>query len=118
MKYLFLFLAGISLGIGGELLIPQRLYTTVGAGCIRQKADNRVYMPQLLIYDKNQADYPIPFGGHAMTFVPSYRYAYALLTGEFTYLKQNECNELIDKYIDSRRIKPRMGPQKRPKPRK
>jgi hypothetical protein len=115
MKYLVLLIVGIILGIGGELLIPENLYTTVGSGCIKYKVDGRTYMPELLIYDKTMADYPIQFGGHPMTFMPSYRYAYALLTGEFSYLSQSECNDLIGKYIDSKHgMKPRRGPQKRP----
>lgn len=124
MKYLLILLAGISVGISGELLIPQKLYVTVGGGCIKQKSDGRVYMPELLIYDAKMTDfdYPIMYGGNPMTFVPSYRYAYALLTGELTYLSTKDCNSLIEKHIDavekerhSTKIKPRIShkPSKR-----
>ena|SRR5271165_1946414 len=99
MKYLLILLLGITIGIGGEFLIPKNLWTTVGSGCIKQTADGRVYMPELRIYDSKWGSdtYPIIFGGRPMTFVPSYRYALALLTGEISYLNTDECNKLVEK---------------------
>ena len=115
MKYLAMLFLGIFVGIGGEFLIPKKFYTTVGAGCIKQKDDKHIYMPELYIYDKDVDPAPILFGGSPMTFVPSYRYAYALLTGEISYLNSGDCNAIVEKLIDSRRIKPHRGPQKRPR---
>jgi hypothetical protein len=103
MKYLLVLSLGIGLGIGGEFLIPKKLWTTVGNGCIKERANSSgpdyVFMPELRIYNYKTDEYPVMFGGKAMTFVPSYRYAYALLTGELSYLNQDECNSLKMKFI-------------------
>lgn len=103
MRYLTVLLLGLSLGIGGEFILPKSLYTTVGAGCIKQKSNGYIYIPQLIIYSTKIDPYPRFYGGHPMTFVPSYRYAYALLSGELSYLNQKDCNNIVSKFIDGRR---------------
>jgi hypothetical protein len=103
MKYLLLLFLGLSIGISGEMLIPKKFYVTVGGGCFAQKENGLVFMPQLIIYNPKLNPYPRQYGGHEMDFVPSYRYAYALLTGEISHLNQDECNKLIQKFIDGER---------------
>ena len=102
MKYLLILLLGILIGIGGELLIPTKFHTIVNGECILQKSDGRVFIPEMIMYDKKQSPYPLTIGtsGKPMTFMPSYKYAYALLIGDLSYLSRNECNVLIGKYIE------------------
>lgn len=107
MKWLSILLLGICLGIGGEFIIPSNFRTTVAGGCISQKSDGRTYMPELLVYDPKFSPVPIQVGriGSGIAFVPSYRWAYALLTKEVSYLDQDKCNALIQKYWDDRNKK-------------
>lgn len=107
MKYLFILLFGIFVGIGGELLIPKNLYTTIGGGCLTEKGSKYVYMPTLMIYDPTNKEYPYPLPalGYPTSFVPSYRYAYALLTKEIVSLSQDNCNTITAKLTDSKRKK-------------
>lgn len=94
MRYVVIFLLGVIMGVGGEFLIPKNKQFGQTIGCVEYK-DLGVFIPEAYLYNSKTDQYPI---GLVLEegYVPSYRYLFALLTGEVRRLPNEECNKLID----------------------
>lgn len=87
------FLAGLTLGMLGELAIPRKYWFGQTSGCL--KDGPYVIMPRGYLYDSARHKYPLNLHLERGV-IPSYRFLYSLLTGETKWLSSEECNKLVD----------------------
>lgn len=101
MKLLIGILVGLSLGIGGELLIPKRYWYGRTSGCLKLST-NQTFMPSGYMYDATVYKYPVMLFMES-GFIPSYRFLYSILSKESEWLPIEKCNKLTKLVIESQK---------------
>lgn len=94
---LLILLLGITIGIGGEFLIPQKYFFGQTSGCL--KDGEYVLIPEGYLYNSKTDKYPIPLFLER-GFIPSYKFFLLLATKKVSWLPKEECNKLIELRIE------------------